>query len=579
MPEKPKPQLDPPTGARPEPYPAPGLPGDLRVEAEKVLAGQPALPGARAAIPTGSDHLIHELEVHQVELEMQNEELRRMQVQLEQSQAQYFDLFDLAPVGYLTLDFKGRIQGANLTAARILDTVKTQLVGRLLTPYLFPADADGWFLALKGLRQSGQSRALELRMVKPSGTVFWAGLQMSLAQDPADEQCLRLALSDISALKEANETRRALEVKMGQAQKMAALGDLTAAVAHAMNNVLASIMATASVREALTTQPEERRATLLIGTACKRGRDMIRTLMAFARPTLGAAAPVDLQALVTDVRVFLESTTLNRVRIVEQASPDPLWVQGEAGPLAQALMNLCQNALEALPDGGTLKLRATAKQGGWAEVSVEDSGGGMAPEVLARAMEPYYTTKSMERSLGLGLSTALGTVQAHGGTLELTSQPGLGTTAKLQVPRIQAPLPVGEPRRESLPAMGPMRVLLVDDEEAVRLQIAQLLNAAGLQVVCAASGQESLDHLGRGDLPDLVILDQNMPGMSGVETLEKLRGLHPGLPVLVASGLLNIGEWPCFRQPGVALLAKPFNLAELKAAMAMVLRPTAPPPS
>jgi len=366
---------------------------------------------------------------------------------------------------------------------------------------------------------------------------------------------------------------------MNQIQKLEALGVLVAGVAHNINNVLAAIMATASVRERRTTEPKDMEAYRIIDTACKRGRDVVKSLTQFARPTLSNQGPVNLHALITEVRVLLENTTGNRFTIREVFSEEAMWIHGDAGSLNHALMNLCLNAMDAMPNGGTLTFRTTAVEPGAIDLAVVDTGEGMTPELQSRVMEPFFTTKPVGKGTGLGLSMTHGVIKAHGGTLVLSSAPGQGTTVTLRIPRISAPV-VEQPLEPAAPPLKLLRVLLVDDDEDVRFLTTRMLKAAGLQVNAVASGEEALERLRSEAIPDLIILDQNMPRMNGIQTMEQIRVLLPDVLILISSGQPDIEEWACFKQPNVAVISKPFEMEELLAKLARIskqsTRPTNP---
>jgi CheY-like chemotaxis protein len=224
--------------------------------------------------------------------------------------------------------------------------------------------------------------------------------------------------------------------------------------------------------------------------------------------------------------------------------------------------------VDAMPGGGTLTLRTAPGDGGRALVAVEDDGEGMAPEVLARVREPFFTTKEVGRGTGLGVSMTHGVVKVHGGTMEIASTPGQGTTVTLGFARIPAPAPAAA---AAPPAPGPsLELLLVDDDEDVRFLVARLLQRAGHRLRTAAGGAQALAALAAEGLPDLVILDQNMPGMDGIQTMEKIRERYPDLPILISSGQPDIEDWPCFRQPNVAVIPKPFEAAEIYAKLSLV---------
>jgi len=357
-----------------------------------------------------------------------------------------------------------------------------------------------------------------------------------------------------------------------QAQKLEALGVMVAGVAHNINNVLALIMGTASLREQPDTGPADLEAYRNIGKACQRGRDVVKSLIHFAQPTLSSQIPLELHAVVKEVTDLMHSTSRNRIRFIEALAAEPLWINGEAGNINHVLVNLCMNAIDAMPHGGTLTFRTGLLLADWVELAVEDNGAGMAPEVLARALEPFYTTKTVGRGTGLGLSMSYGVVRAHGGTIDLASQPGQGTTVRLRFPRIAAPAPVQD-AAGGVPgaSLGAMNVLIVDDDEDVRFLMTRMLRKVGMvHVEAFCGGEEVLEHLRSGGPPDLIILDENMPGLTGTQTLERIRVLHPNVPVLISSGQPDIEHWDCFRRPWVAVIPKPFTLDEISLKLAMM---------
>ncbi len=368
---------------------------------------------------------------------------------------------------------------------------------------------------------------------------------------------------DVTRRHKAEEERRRLDERMGNIQKLEALGVLVAGVAHNINNVLAAILGTVSMRGTESTDPADREAFATVSTACKRGRDVVKSLMQFSRPTLHQREPFEIHGILSELKSLLGSTTRNRVEIVEDFFQGPLWVFGDAGGISNVFMNLCINSIDAMPSGGTITLRTRLLQEGEVEISVGDTGEGMAPEVLERALEPFFTTKEVGKGTGLGLSMSRGVVKAHGGDLEISSEPGRGTTVKIVLPRIPAPAKT-QPGREDGSESETWRILLVDDDPDVRFLVERMLKREGHSVVSVDGGQAALDQLGR-DVPDLVVMDQNMPGMDGITTLEKIRQILPTLPVLISSGQPDIQDWPCFRSPNTAVIAKPFDVAELKA--------------
>jgi len=369
-------------------------------------------------------------------------------------------------------------------------------------------------------------------------------------------------LADITELNRAEAERRQLQAQLQQAQKMESLGTLVAGVAHNMNNVLAVVMGTASLREQLTRDAGDLQAYRTIGRVCARGRDVVKSMIHFAQPTLAVQVPFELNAVVREVGAMVEGTARNRIRVSLDLAGEELWIKGDAGSINHVLMNLAVNAIDAMPAGGRLSFRSQAIGADQVEVRVEDDGAGIAPEVLAHVFEPFFTTKQVGEGAGLGLSMAYGVVKAHRGGIEIASSPGAGTTVQLRFPRT-APVrtgtsPAGAP-------LGDLNLYLVDDDEDVRFLMTRMLGKAGVgRVTAFAGGEQVLASLRSGPPPDLVILDQNMPGLSGVEVLARIRELHPDLAVLISSGQPDIEAWPEFRLPRVGVIQKPFSLQEIQ---------------
>lgn len=362
--------------------------------------------------------------------------------------------------------------------------------------------------------------------------------------------------------------RKRLEAQLHQSQKMESLGLLAGGVAHDMNNVLGAILALASVH--LESQPEGgpiHRAFTTITKACIRGGTLIRGLLSFARQGLAEERELDMNALVREEAGLLEHTTLARVRLVMDLEPDLRLIRGDASTLAPMLMNLCVNAVDAMPDNGTLTISTRNADPGWIEVKIKDTGCGMSEDILERALDPFFTTKGQGKGTGLGLSIVHSTVVAHHGSVEIRSELGRGTEVLLRLPSCAAlPLTLeNSPESPSEVSKIPMRVLLVDDDELIQCSIQFILEFLSHDVIISPSGEDALARLEAGLQVDLVILDMNMPGLGGAGTLPRLRSQYPGIPVILATGrvdqaAINLVEG----DPQVTLLAKPFEAKMLE---------------
>jgi len=366
----------------------------------------------------------------------------------------------------------------------------------------------------------------------------------------------------------ANQEKIELLAQLLQSQKMESLGLLAGGIAHDMNNILAAILSLASAQ--LLLLPGDNPACPAFVTtrdAALRGREMVKRLLNFARQGASENKPMDLNAVILEQVRLLEYTTLAKVHLEVVLSRELHPITGDASALSHVLMNLCVNAMEAMDEGGTLTLLTRNAGETGVEVEVRDVGCGMSREVLDRAMVPFYTTKDVGKGTGLGLAIVYATVKAHGGQVAIQSEPGKGTQVTLSFPAAAAVAP--EPETPA-PALGlaPARalaVLLVDDDDLILRSTRMLVEAMGHAVTVAESGEEALRALEAGLVPDLVILDMNMPGLGGKRTLPRLRRLCPMVPVLLATGRPDQDALDLIASdPGAALLAKPFTLAELQ---------------
>jgi PAS domain S-box-containing protein len=371
--------------------------------------------------------------------------------------------------------------------------------------------------------------------------------------------------------------RKRTEAQLQQAQKMESLGSLAGGVAHDMNNVLGAILALASAH--LVTQEEGQpvhKAFSTIRDAALRGGGMVRSLLNFARSTPKERRMVAFNDLLLEDARLLEHTTLAKVHLELDLAPDLRAMHGDAGELSRAIMNLCINAVDAMDGGGTLTLRTRNLEGDSIEVEVLDTGSGMPPEVLRKALDPFFTTKEVGKGTGLGLSMVYSTVKAHQGQLLLHSEPGRGTQVRLQFPAQAAGGVAGgqEPPPAMRAADTALKVLLVDDDGLIQESTRTVLEVLGHAVTVAASGEEALERVQEeGFKPDILILDMNMPGLGGKGTLPRFRSLHPTVPVLLATGRADQDALDLIAAfPGVTLFPKPFTIQELQNHLVSVAR-------
>jgi two-component system, cell cycle sensor histidine kinase and response regulator CckA len=360
--------------------------------------------------------------------------------------------------------------------------------------------------------------------------------------------------------------RRRLEEQVRQAQKMESLGSLAGGVAHDMNNILGAILGITSLLRGDDIEDQHATDYETIIQACLRGRTMVRGLLDFTRQELVDLQPLDLNSLVEEQARLARSNLPAAMRLDLDLTPDLGCVRGDSNTLGRAIMNLVMNAIDALVDKGRIVIRTRGTSNGSIELIVDDDGPGMAKEVLEKAQDPFFTTKPVGKGTGLGLAIVYGTMKAHRGQLEITSQPGQGVRALLRFPpcddeKVTVPV-VGTP---TLAKHRSLDVLLVDDDPLIQSAVSGMLRRLGHRVTAALTGAEALHVLESGASCSLVILDLNMPVLDGASTLPRLRSLRPELPVIIATGRADALAHELARTyAAVRILPKPFTYEELR---------------
>jgi signal transduction histidine kinase/CheY-like chemotaxis protein len=390
-------------------------------------------------------------------------------------------------------------------------------------------------------------------------------------------------LRELNATLEARITaaiaeREEVQAALRQSQKMEAMGQLTGGVAHDFNNLLTPIVGSLDMlqRKGLGGEREQRLIAGAVQSA-ERARVLVQRLLAFARRQPLQMVAVDVAKLVADMGVLVSSTTGPQIKVVVETAEEMPFAKADANQLEMAILNLAVNARDAMPDGGTLRIsagtdaieqghRSGLRAGHYVRLSVADTGAGMDEATLARAAEPFFSTKGVGKGTGLGLSMVHGLASQLGGAITIQSRPGLGTNVELWLPQSTDALnPAGAiDELATLAVSG--TALLVDDEELVRMSTADMLSDLGYEVVEAASGEEAMRFLNAGMRFDLLVTDHLMPGMNGTDLALAVRSAKPGVPVLLVSGYAEIDGV----NPSLPRLTKPFRKDELAASLAQI---------
>ena len=541
---------------------------DLRRRAEE-LAGREEASAEEQASPGQRQQMLHELMVQKIELEMQNEEMRRSQQELEESRACHFDLYDLAPVGYLTLGEQGLIREANLRAATLLGVERGTLLKQPLSRYISPEDQHSYVLQRKQLVETGAAQSRDMRMLHSDGSTFWAHLQANPAQHG---ECW-ITLLDITELWQARQ-------ELLNTQKIESLGILAGGIAHDFNNILAAILGYISLARLQLHDPEKAKKRLEEAEkATCRAKDLAKQLLTFARGGEPVKTIIDMRAMLKEAVGFaLLGSNVNCVLSLA----DDLWpLEADEGQIAQVIHNLVLNAVQAMPEGGTVTVsaeNAVARENGdrYVRFSVEDTGAGIPEENLLKIFDPYFTTK--QHGSGLGLATCYSIIKKHGGKIRASSRIGKGSTFTVSLrASLRERASESDTRKTLSQGRGP--VLVMDDEKMIREVTQALLEELGYTVECAENGSETVElYLKRKEqgVPfAAVILDLTVPGeVGGRETIKTLLEIDPDVKALACSGYTSGPAMANYREYGFSgVLSKPFRLEELSAAMHDLLIP------
>ncbi|HUB50450.1 MAG TPA: ATP-binding protein, partial [Acetobacteraceae bacterium] len=402
-----------------------------------------------------------------------------------------------------------------------------------------------------------------------------AAVQAREALARGTEQLERLVSERTASLQREMLEREKAEAALAQAQKMEAVGQLTGGVAHDFNNLLTAVLGSLQMIVKRTDDPQIRRFAENARRAAERGARLTQQLLAFSRRQRLAPEPVDLPRLLSGISDLLTRAVGATVSLQTRFAADlpPAFV--DPTQLELALLNLAINARDAMPDGGTLTLDSFAlpsvppnlaenlAPGAYIAIAVTDTGTGMTPDVRERAFEPFFTTKEQGKGTGLGLSQVYGFVQQSGGTVQLRSAPGEGTTVTIYLPRSEA-MSAAESSAPAAPARPARhaRILVVDDDDDVRDLVVAMLEELGYRVTAAENGYAALDLLFADDEYDLLLADVAMPGLSGPDVVRAAREAGRAPRVLYATGYADLGTYRAGLE-GEDMIRKPYRMADL----------------
>ncbi len=477
------------------------------------------------------------------------------------------------------LDTDGLITNWNAGAERIKGYRVEEIIGQHFSVFYTPKDREDG-LPQRALMTAARDGRLEAEgwRIRKDGTRFWANVVIDAVRDDTG------ALIGFAKITRDMTERRAVDEQLRQSQKMGAVGQLTNGVAHDFNNLLATIipnleLAQSNIKDECVLKYLENAIR-----AAERGAQLTNQLLAFSRRHEVLTEPVDVDQVVSEACEMLPRTIGPTIEIETSLTANAWWALTEPGQLELAILNLAINARDAMPAGGklTIATRNIARgygrsfppldPGDYVVISVADTGAGMTEDVRRRAFEPFFTTKEVHKGTGLGLSMIYGFAQQSGGTVTIDSEIGNGTTVQIYLPRAPQRGSDLEKADEGsrLEAGPPSRILVVDDNSAVRTITAIMLRTFGHDAIEAASGQDALDLLGRDRQFDLLMVDLAMPNMHGDEFAIRAQDIIPDVPILFVTGYAEPGQ--VSQQTQREILKKPFRRAKLAEKLRHALR-------
>ena len=518
--------------------------------------------------------------------EQLTEALRRTSDELQERGARLSAVLESAADGIVVLDPQGRIESFSGQAERLFGYRGSEAAGKSVTELFTMPLARGPTASLAERLAGLTPQAVGRRS---DGSTFPAEVVATQAR-VGDRVLDTVFVRDISERKRAQEEREQLEAQLRQAQKMETVGTLAGGIAHDFNNLLAPILATVDLLLAdVPPQGAVRDDLGQIRRAALRARDLVRQILTFSRRGEQRLAPLQLTPLVTEALTLLRASLPATIEI-RSALEAEIAVAGDAGQMEQLVMNLCTNAFHAMREtGGVLEVRlesvepgaaiaaahpALARAGRAVRLTIRDTGHGMDAATRERIFEPFFTTKPAGEGTGLGMAIVHGIVTAHGGAITVESAPGAGTRFEIYLPAHSAEHAAEEAAAPAVAPRGEGHVLVVDDEAMITSLTARVLTRLGYQVTTATSPAEAIAIVAKRERSfDLLITDQTMPGMTGLQLAERVHATHSALPIVLMTGYNDLGRQDEASRGGIAeLLIKPIENEALAAAVARVLQ-------
>ena len=595
----------------------------LRKRAEEIVMENAAFSPKNLdrLTPEETRETLHELYVHQIELEMQNEELRRAQVELDSARARYFDLYDLAPVGYCTTSETGLIQEANLTAATLLDVSRDKLVKQPFSRFIHKEDRDIYYRHHKQICESGTPQVCELRLVKRDATSFWARMVTTRTQEAEGAQLCRVVVSDITELRqtmqELQQTNRDLKIAIEQSNELAeqarkanaAKSEFLANMSHEIRTPLNGVIGMTGLLLDMELNAEQHEYAQIARISGEMLLSLINDILDFSKVE---ARKLELEMLDFDLRSLLKDTAdlldlgvhEKELELICQVDPNvPSFLRGDPGRLRQILVNLGGNAVK-FTDKGKIAISACLEsedeQTATIRFSVNDTGIGIPANRRDILFSPFSqvdgSTTRRYGGTGLGLAISRQLAELMGGKIGLESEEGKGSTFWFTVVFEKQQAGSGSEYEnfannmdgDSIEGSAAKPTVYKKDKHKIRILVAEdnrvnqkvaqaMLKKMGLKADVVANGQEAVNAL--QTIPyDLVLMDCQMPEMDGFKATREIRwqgskALNPCIPIIAMTASAMQGDRDKCIQAGMSdFIAKPFQNRELAKMLARWLK-------
>ena len=500
---------------------------------------------------------------------------------LEDQIAEQAALLDKAQDAIMVCDLVGMIQFWNKGAESIYGWGRDEAMGQNVGQLLYPNPAK-FEEANRQVLSQGEWFGEILHLTKERQELNIQG-RCTLLRDKEGEPKSILAIN-------TNITeKKKIEAQFMRAQRMESIGTLAGGIAHDLNNILTPIMMSIEMLRAISTDPRSKSILETIEVSSRRGADIVRQVLSFARGVEGERMEIQPADLLKDIRTLLKDTFPKNIRMDISAPTDGWTILGDATQLHQVLLNLCVNARDAMPQGGRLTITLEnvkidkqyaamdieAKEGRYVVFNVADTGLGIPPEIVDKIFDPFFTTKEVGKGTGLGLSTVIAIVKSHEGFVNVYSEPGRGTTFKIYLPATDVSTETSKQQTGKLFTLRGKNemILLVDDELSILNITSQTLQACGYRVLTATDGAKALalyiEH--RNEIA-VVLTDMSMPVMDGAGVIRALKKFDPAIKIIAASGLDADGAVIKVSTFGIKhFLTKPYTAGTLLKTLRAVL--------